>query len=53
MATGSRSESGNDPGGQQSTAQAGAVGMVEGAGGGRGVAASGGFGCRCRLIWPR
>ena len=43
MATGSRSESGNDPGGQQSTAQAGAVGTVTGAGSGRGVAASGGF----------
>jgi hypothetical protein len=43
MPTGSRSESDNDPGGQQSTAQAEAAGTVEGAAGGRGVAASGGF----------
>ena len=43
MSTGSGSESGNDPKGQQSTAQAAAVGTVEGGGGGRGVAASGGL----------
>lgn len=41
MPAGSRSESGNNPAGQQSTAQARAGGTVEGSG--RGVAASGGF----------
>jgi hypothetical protein len=53
MSTGSGSESGNDPKGQQSTAQAAAVGTVEGGGGGRGVAASGGLRLPLRVIWLR
>jgi hypothetical protein len=44
MPTRSRSESDNDPGSEGDSAQVGVAGTVAGEGGGRTVAASGGFG---------